>query len=236
MVKRDSEEAVRKEVAGAPLPLDEIRVEALERIGTLNDGAPLDAFTAALIDLAVHVSVTILDPAGMDRCIEAALDQGASGTQIQELIVLVSALGVHSLMEGTPRLMKHLVRRDPHVSTAPLDEQRLELKARCIGNDPYWEPMERELPGFLDSLLRLSPDAFEGFFQYCSLPWKSGSLRALTKELIALACDATGSHRFVPGLRLHLGNAIKLGAGRTAILQTLEIAAAAPRHSGVRGV
>jgi alkylhydroperoxidase/carboxymuconolactone decarboxylase family protein YurZ len=219
-----------------PVSLDEIRTEVLSRVGDLEDGDSLGPLTAALIDLAVHVSVVTLDPAGADRCIGMALDQGATGLQVQEVIVLVSALGVHSLMEGCPRLIRHLARRDPDVSAAPLDAHRQALRRRYIGDDPYWTAMEREMPGFLDSLLRLSPEAFEGFFQYCSLPWKSGALGSLTKELIAFACDATGSHRFVPGLRLHMDNAVKLGAGRRAILAALDIAAAAPAHGGVRGV
>jgi hypothetical protein len=35
-------------------------------------------------------------------------------------------------------------------------------------------------------------------------------------------------------VRLHLANAIRGGAGRAAVLQALDIAAAAPTHQGVR--
>ena len=118
--------------------------------------------------------------------------------------------------------------------TAPLDEARAALHARFVGDDAYWDRMEREVPGFLDALLRFSPEAFEAFFNYCALPWKSRALRALTKELISIAVDASPTHRYLPGFRLHLGNAIALGAGRKAILQALDIAAAAPPHRGVR--
>jgi len=41
------------------------------------------------------------------------------------------------------------------------------------------------------------------------------------------------SHRFLPTLRLHVERAIELGAGRTQILSTLELAATAPDHPGV---
>ena len=73
---------------------------------------------------------------------------------------------------------------------------------------------------------------FSAFFDYCAVPWKSGRVRAVLKELIAMACDATPAHRFGPGFRLHLRNAIALGAGRRAVMETLEIAAAAPAHDG----
>ena len=73
---------------------------------------------------------------------------------------------------------------------------------------------------------------FIGFFEYCAIPWRSGTVRARIKELAALACDAAPSHRFRPGFRVHLKNAIALGVGRHAILQALDIAAAAPEHRG----
>jgi alkylhydroperoxidase/carboxymuconolactone decarboxylase family protein YurZ len=66
------------------------------------------------------------------------------------------------------------------------------------------------------------------------VPWKSGHLPVLTKELISMAADASPTHRYLPGMRLHLANAIRLGAGRAAIAQVLDIAAAAPGHSGIR--
>ncbi|MCY1311013.1 hypothetical protein D9M70_612650 [compost metagenome] len=93
--------------------------------------------------------------------------------------------------------------------------------------------MEQQVPGFLDALLRQSPEAFEAFFKYCAVPWKTAALRAYLKELISLAVDAAPSHRFMPGLRLHLANAVQLGVGRKAILQALAIAADAPLHRGI---
>jgi alkylhydroperoxidase/carboxymuconolactone decarboxylase family protein YurZ len=138
------------------------------------------------------------------------------------------------LLEGSRRVADILREHgDPNID-APLDPRRQELWARFVGNDPYWNLMEREVPGFLDALVRLSPDAFEAFFQYCAVPWRSKALPAVTKELISMAADATPAHRYMPGMRLHLLNAIQHGAGKTAIIQTLDIAARAPLHVGVR--
>jgi alkylhydroperoxidase/carboxymuconolactone decarboxylase family protein YurZ len=66
------------------------------------------------------------------------------------------------------------------------------------------------------------------------LPWKTGALRARTKELISLAVDSTPARRYLPGMRLHIAHAIDLGAGKTTILQALDIAAQAPLHRGRR--
>jgi hypothetical protein len=99
-----------------------------------------------------------------------------------------------------------------------------------VGQDRYWEGFERELPGFLAGLLEVSPDGFDAFFRSCAVPWRSGQLPALAKELVALAVDATPTHRYLPGLRLHLRNALRLGGGSAMVRAVLDVAAAAPVH------
>jgi len=151
---------------------------------------------------------------------------------VQETIALVSGLGVHSLMASSYRLLEKAKSIDKGLR-APLTIEQQTLWDKYIGDDPYWVGFEQEVPGFLDALLRLSPQLFRGFHEYCAIPWRSGTVPAVSKELIAMASDATPTHRFVPGMRLHMRNALKLGAGRRTILEALEIAAAAPEHSGV---
>jgi len=220
-------------VQAAPFSLEDLRAQAVAALAQVQDGTPLDEATSALIGLAVRVSACCLDVQETERYVAQALDAGATASQIHEAMVLVSGLGVHSLMEGSRCLAGVLRQRgDPWV-TAPLEQARAALHARLVGDDPYWDRMECEVPGFLDALLRFSPEAFEAFFNYCALPWKSRALRALTKELISIAVDSSPTHRYRPGFRLHLANAIALGAGRRAILQALDIAAAAPPHRGV---
>ncbi len=67
--------------------------------------------------------------------------------------------------------------------------------------------------------------------EYCAVPWQTGALPAKTKELIYISVDSTPTHRYLPGLRFHIGNALELGATRREILDVVEIAAAAgPAH------
>ncbi len=208
--------------------LEEIRAEALEHLTGVPEGQSLDARTRILITLAVTVSVTSLDPAAVDAVIEACLDQEIEPEAVQEVIALVSGLGVHSLMEGSRRLARMAGYTD-----RPLDPARQALWDRHIGDDPYWVAMETAAPGFLSGLIALSPDGFEAFFQYCAVPWKTRWVNSATKELAAMACDASSSHRYRAGFSLHLRNALKLGAGRRAVLEALDIAAAAPLHHGL---
>jgi alkylhydroperoxidase/carboxymuconolactone decarboxylase family protein YurZ len=211
--------------------LTEVRDAAETLLEPVPDGPDLDDLSAAQIRLAVHASVCTLDPAGIEDATRRALDAGAAPEQIHETLVLVSALGVHTLMEGTRRLSAIL--RERGTPAAPLDEDRASLRTRMQGDDPYWTDFDREVPGFLDALLEHSPDAYQAFFGYCALPWRSGTVPGRLKELIAMACDATPTHRYLPGVRLHLTNAVRLGAGRIAVRRALDIAAAAPSHPGV---
>lgn len=211
--------------------LQDLRAEALARLARAEPGVPLGEATEALIAFALCVSVTALDMAGARDQAQRAMSAGVSPAQLHEALFLVSGLGVHSLFGGS-RLIAELA-RPPGGADAPLDETRQAIWDKRIGTDRYWASLERETPGFLKSLLRLSPDGFEAFVDYCAVPWTSGLLAPLTKELIAMAVDATPTHRFLPGMRLHLDNALRLGAGRIAILQALDLAAAAPAHSGI---
>ena len=216
------------------ISLNDIHTAALAQLQGQEAGSALDDKTIALINLGLRASVTTLDVDGIEAFTHCALDAGATAAQVHETLVLVSGLGVHTLMEGSKRVAEVLRQRQDLQITVPLDQTRSQLWAQHVGGDRYWNTFEKEVPGFLDALLRLSPEAFEAFFSYCAVPWKTNALPALSKELISMAVDAAPTHRYLPGMRLHLGNAIKLGAGRAAILQTLDIAAAAPLHQGVR--
>ncbi len=212
--------------------ISDLRAEAEALTAGLPAGEGLDAQDAALITLAASVAVTALDRAAIGASIRHALDAGASVAQVQEIIALASGLGVHSLMVSAVSVLEEATARGLADAYAPLDPERQRLWDQHVGTDSFWEGFSEELPGFLEAMLRLSPDIFSGFFEYCAIPWRSGTVRAKVKELAALACDAAPSHRFRPGFRVHLKNAIKLGVGRTAILQALDIAAAAPEHCG----
>lgn len=216
------------------ITLSDIRDEAARLTQAADAGPVLDDLSCTLIAFAVRISVTTLDSEGARQQARLAMELGATTEQLHEVVLLVSGLGVHSLFEGT-RLVNSLSAPASEVpgKTPPLDDARQQLWDKWMGQGGYWQGFEHEVPGFLATLLKASPQGFDAFFRYCAVPWKSTYLPVLTKELISMAVDATPTHRFLPGLRLHLGNAMKLGAGRNMLMMALEIAAAAPEHPGV---
>jgi alkylhydroperoxidase/carboxymuconolactone decarboxylase family protein YurZ len=211
--------------------VDAVRAEVEEMLDDVPAGEPLDQRQAALVEFAIRATPTVLHGPELTATASAALDAGVSPEQLHEALVLVSGIGLHSMIEGTRRLGELFAAREEDVVTRPLDGDRQALLDEYVG--PELAPFEAAVPGFFENLVRLSPTAFEGFFAYRSLPWLDPRLDPLTKELMAIAVDALPSHRFLPTLRLHVARAIELGAGRTAILATLDRAAAAPDHPGV---
>lgn len=217
----------------AAVTIGQLRRSAEERLATIDLGDSLEPLERSLVALGIAASVTSLNPVAVEHAIAAAFSADASTAQVQEIVTLVSALGVHSLM-ATAAMIARLAVNHGKALPAELDARQSELWQRHVGDDPYWAGFQSAMPGFLQALIRLSPAQFEAFFSYCQLPWIERAVRARTKELVALACDATPAHRFEPGFLLHLENAIALGVGRRSIIEVIDMASAAPMHEGFR--
>ena len=217
------------------LTIDELRELAERRLASSNsaEGHPLDALERSLIRVAVASSVTSLNGRAIEQAVHEALEAGASTAQVQEIVSLVSGLGVHSLMTTTT-VIANAAKARGDALPLELSERQERLWQKFVGEDAYWRTFRQAMPNFLEVLIRLSPDQFEAFFIYCAVPWRDGCVRARTKELAAIACDATPAHRFLPGFLLHLENAIAIGVGRRAVFDALDLAADAPLHVGIR--
>lgn len=214
------------------IDLPGLREEARGLLADADDGAGLDDVTRTLVAYAVCASVATLDLGAGDQHAARALDLGATPEQLHEVLVLVSGLGVHTLMEGSRSLATLLRYRGQDLPE--IDDARETLLERYVGSSRYWQFFESHVPGFLDAILRLSPAGFEGFMRYGAIPSKTRQLEPVVKEIISVAVDATPTHRYMPGLRLHLANALALGSGRSSLLEAIDIAAAAPSAPGVR--
>lgn len=210
--------------------LEDVRRTALALLDAAPDGDGLDARTRALVALACASTPTTLDREGIARHARLALDEGATALELGEVVQLASSIGVHGLHEGSRVLIDVLAERGDEIAVGPLPEEARELRDGLFA-DRYWHRLDENLPGFVDAQLRLSVPAFRAFVDFVGVPWRTGTLPALTKELIYVGIDATPTHRYLPGLRLHVGNCVKLGATRQQVVDVLEIAAAAgPAH------
>lgn len=185
-------------------------------------GGHLEPKVKEFIYIAVDAAATHLYEPGIRQHIGAALDHGATGDEIMEVIELTSTLGIHACNIGVPLLQEAL----DELGVAPedtLDERRLELKAEFTRTRGYWHP-------FWDGLLQLDPDLFEAYTAFSSVPWVSGTLEPKIKELVYTAFDASATHLYVPGLKQHMRNALGYGATVGEVMEVLEIASVIGIH------
>lgn len=208
-----------------------IHDETARLLADVPAGEDLDDGQSALIDLALHASPMVLDSEGTRTRMQNALAAGITQSQIQEVLALVSGMGSHAYFDNARSLAELTA---PEGGRGPFDAERQEIWDRRIGTSSFWATMHEEIPGFLEALLWLSPSGFEAFLDYVGAPFRTREVPTLTKELIGMVADACPAHQYVPGMRMHLRNAIKLGAGRLAIEHAMRLAAASPPMVGVR--
>ena len=194
------------------------------------DGDDLTAQQVILINYSLCVCSNALDREGARTWQQRALEAGVTVAQLHEIVALMSCTGVHTFFEASRDLATAAV---PREAWPPLTAAQQELWDRYIGSTRYWESMEREIPGFLESLLRVSPEMFTAFIKYVGMPFKQALVPNLTKELISMAGDACPAHQYLPGMRMHLKNSRRGGAGRLAIEHAMRIAANSPGHVGL---
>ncbi len=78
--------------------------------------------------------------------------------------------------------------------------------------NPVWDQLQAIDPGFL-----------EAYLAFRSVPHRQGPLPAKFKELILVAINAATTHLYGPGVRRHIRNALKAGATREEILETIQL-------------
>lgn len=103
------------------------------------------------------------------------------------------------------------------------------MKEQFIRNRGYWN-------AFWDGLLLLSPDFFNAYLEFSSIPWKTGVLEPKVKEFIYIAIDASTTHLYEPGLRIHIQNALKYGATKEEIMEVYQLTSVLGMHTFTMGM
>jgi alkylhydroperoxidase/carboxymuconolactone decarboxylase family protein YurZ len=166
--------------------------------------------------IAAAAAATHLYRPGIKTHIEAAIRCGATREELIEVLELTSTLGIHASNLGVPLLFEVLQEEGLRDGPAPLDDRREALKQDFRKNRGYWHET-------FDGLLELDPEFFQAYLDFSSVPWRTGVLPPKIKELIYCAFDASATHLYLPGLKLHMRNAIGYGATAHEIMEVLEI-------------
>jgi len=165
-----------------------------------------------------------------------ALDAGATPAMLQEVLVLVSGIGMHTLIGTAGLLTRAVRRRDGTVLDGALDDESVRLAELLLEGQGREARIADVAPEFWPNLLRLSPlETARAVADFRAAPWAvDGSLTTLQRELIGVCVDSMPTHRFLPTLRIHVRQAALAGAGRRVLQQVLDLAATTTLQPGVR--
>ena len=186
--------------------------------------AALDPKTRALVNLAIDANATHMFVPGIRRHTAQTVELGATDDEIMEVLELSATLGIHAANAGVPILLEVLAETGDAPDVFDLDARQQQLKSDFEQNRGYWNPI-------WDGVLKLSPDFFEAYLEFSSVPWKHGVLEPKVKELIYCAFDCSATHLWLPGLKLHMRNALGYGATPLEIVEVIQIASVLGAHA-----
>ena len=81
-----------------------------------------------------------------------------------------------------------------------------------------------------------SPEFFDAYCGFSSVPGSRAPLAPKIKELIYIAIDAATTHLYLPGLRRHIRNALGHGATVAEIMEVLQLTCVLGIHTITEGV
>ena len=179
----------------------------------------------------IDSSTTHMYEPGLRIHIRNALKYGATRDEIMEVFQLTSVLGVHTITMGVPALREVAIRlgRGAEVALGELTERQQKLKTDFIAARGYWAEL-------WDAVLALSPDYFEAYGEFSSVPWKHGVLEPKVKEFIYIAIDTATTHLHEQGTRVHMENALRHGATPAEIMEVMELTSVLGVHTVALGL
>lgn len=166
-----------------------------------------------LVGVALNAACTNLNADGTRRHIRAALQAGATREEILFVLKAVSLMSIHSCSLGAPVLLDEAqaagIKFQPQASasTPACDAMR------AVGQwNAAWDPF-----------FALDPVWTDEFFAAVTPIYKSDVMPAKELELLSIACDASFTHMYAPGVRRHIKAALKLGASMEEIMEVLKL-------------
>ena len=211
------------------LELDEDFFEAYMNFSSVPwKSGPLDPKIKEFVYIAVDAAATHLYVPGIRQHIKLALSYGATAEEIMEVLELTATLGIHACNIGVPILLEELEAAGQPIARE-YSERQLELKKDFEKKRGYWND-------FWNEMLLLDADFFAAYTDFSSVPWLTGTLEPKVKEFIYIAINASTTHLFEEGIRVHIQNAIRLGATANEIMEVFEMVSVLGIHTVTVGM
>lgn len=135
----------------------------------------------SLISLAVAAASTHLHVPNIHRHTRQALQNGASKQEIVEVLCLTSTLGIHACNIGVPILFEVLREEGKELPKGMegMSEEQWKLKEDFEKKRGYWHV-------FWEDFLRLSPEFFEAYVEFSSVPWTNAGGKGVLDPKVRL--------------------------------------------------
>lgn len=165
--------------------------------------------------LTADVNATHMYAPGVRQHIRRALEFGATQDEVMEVLECASTVGIHAVAVGVPTLLE-VLHEEGHPPPAAYDARREALRQEFTSRRGYWDELWA-------GVLQLDPDFFEAYLEFSAIPWRNGVLEPKVREFVYITFDASATNLYVPGLKLHLRNALRFGATIQELMEVLQI-------------
>jgi alkylhydroperoxidase/carboxymuconolactone decarboxylase family protein YurZ len=176
--------------------------------------------------IAIDAATTHLYNKGTRIHIANALRHGATRDELMEVLMIASVLGIHTLTDSLPIMTDVFAGagKDPRLAERELSAEQKAIKEDFIRNRGFW-------PAVFEPILHISPGFFKAYTDLSSAPWKLGALEPKVRELLYVAIDASTTHLYNAGTRIHMANAVRHGATIEEIMEVLMLTACIGVHT-----
>lgn len=172
-----------------------------------------------LVLLALHASPTSAHGDAVTRQVRRARAAGASENDVVDVLLSIVGVANHALYFAVPVLLDELAAAGHAEAALPEPTPAFAaIRDDFVRTRGFWNPQR-------DQLGSLMPRYFEALNALSTEPWRSGSLQPKERELVYIAIDASVTHMYEDGLRLHIRHALGHGATRDEILEVFQLVA-----------
>jgi alkylhydroperoxidase/carboxymuconolactone decarboxylase family protein YurZ len=192
-----------------------------------NDG-PLDPMVKEFVNVALSSATTALDTSATREHIGRALDRGATFEEVLEVLELTSILGMHSATTGYPILAEEAELDGDDAREEEIEQIISELEENKEFFSAVWDDIL--------AIVENEPDYWRYLFGFLRHPYHDQILDPKVMEFIYIGIDVGTSHLYTSGLRVHIRNAMLLGATPEEIMEVFQLASATGIQSIAEGM
>ncbi|WP_336361480.1 carboxymuconolactone decarboxylase family protein [Haladaptatus sp. ZSTT2] len=183
---------------------------------------PLDPKVKEFILISLSSATTSFNATATREHIGRALDRGATFKEVLEVLELTSILGMHSATEGYPVVVEE---------TDLAGEGDPELVATLLEDLEAHKPFFSAVWDDVLAIIENDPTYWQHLYAFLRHPYGDRVLPPKVMEFIYIAIDIGTSHLYTAGLRVHVRNALMVGATPEEILEVIQLASATGIHA-----